>query len=123
MVPDFYPRVRFGRFGNGVADEVIFIIRNLHDVEIHCHGGRQVIAWILNAVRADGVDEVTWTELASQRNSLILKRPALHFLSLVLCRNGFSILLDQAHGAYARAVEEKRELVKFFGKTPAWDAI
>ena len=94
-----------------MADEVIVIIRNPHDVEIHCHGGRQVIAWLKSVLRVEGVEEVPWPELASEQFADPEAAALLPFARTVRTA---SILLDQAQGAYSRATkdEETRDVLR-----------
>ena len=90
---------RFGRFGSGSADEVILSARGPDAFEVHTHGGRQVVDWLLREVRSRGVEEV-----ADDPGFRHLPSPAGALVPLARTLRTADILLDQAHGAYDRAV-------------------
>jgi tRNA modification GTPase len=95
------PGIKFGRFGDVDSDEVVLAVRGPDNFEIHCHGGRRVVEWLLGLVKSAGAEEVEWTyvdmpELADPRAAVLLP-----FARTV---RAAAILLDQAHGAYQRAI-------------------
>ena len=90
---------RFGRFGNGSADEVILATHGPDAFEVHTHGGRQVVEWLLRELRARAIAEVAddpeFRHLPSTAGALV------PFARTVRTAG---ILLDQAAGAYDRAI-------------------
>lgn len=99
--PSPSPRFRFGRFGSSKGDEVLLVLRSHDHIEIHCHGGRQVVAWLLALLAADGVQETPWQEFVRPH---FADPVAAALLPFARTRRTAAILLDQANGAYARTV-------------------
>jgi tRNA modification GTPase len=91
----------FGRLGDRTADEVILTSHSPETLEIHCHGGRQVVSWLLELFRARGIAEEDSKELTGG-----LDREAWNLLRHARTPRTAAILLDQAQGAYAHAVEQ-----------------
>ena len=97
-------RFWYGRFGTDPGDDVILAYKPGEpvDVEIHCHGGRQVVRWMLALLQKAGCTIVeaaewphppkTWEEMAQ------MLLPQARTLRTA------NILLDQAAGAFSRAV-------------------
>jgi tRNA modification GTPase len=92
---------RFGRFGTGSADEVILSARGPDAFEVHAHGGRQVVDWLLRELRARGLLEVAAADDPGFRR---LPSTAGALVPLARTVRTAGILLDQALGAYDRAV-------------------
>jgi len=103
-LPDraLFPAMWFGRFGRDVADEVIVVARGPERVEIHCHGGRRVVQWLLDLLGAADVREQAWSEEWDGRYANQVAAALLPFARTVRTAG---ILLDQATGAYDRAVD------------------
>lgn len=82
----------FGTFGHGAADEVVVRVHRPTQIEIHAHGGHQVVAWLkallheVGCVEGMPAADDPWELLAQARTV----RTA-------------SILLDQAQGAFEQA--------------------
>ena len=90
-------RVWFGHLGEGIGDEVVMAVKEIDPepvLEIHCHGGRRVVAWIVEQLQSAGCVsrqmeiETPWDVLARARTV----RTA-------------SILLEQCQGAFSRAIQ------------------
>ena len=97
-------RFLFGRFGRDDADEVILLAHSAVDVEVHCHGGRHVVRWVVRQLVESGAVEAA-PELAGPW-AWLSRAPTLRTAS---------ILLDQCRGAFARACETEgglRELAR-----------
>ncbi len=93
---------RFGRFGADHADEALLVIRDSEYFEIHCHGGRRIVESLLALLKMAGADEFAWQEW----NDPPFANPlAASLLPFARTARTASILLDQAHGAYNRAVQ------------------
>ena len=89
-------RVWFGHLGDGIGDEVVLTVKEIDPelvLEIHCHGGRRVVAWIVEQLQSAGCVsrqteiDTPWDVLAKARTV----RTA-------------SILLDQCQGAFELAI-------------------
>lgn len=109
--PLFQPRSRrvsdilVGRFGDNQTDDVV-IVRAPKEVEIHCHGGVAVVAWIVGLLTQRGAVEVSWEEWLREGSTSPLQAEAQIALAHTLTARAAGILLDQFHGAFARAVAE-----------------
>jgi tRNA modification GTPase len=101
-VDPLHPALWFGRFGGEVSDEVILASRVPELFELHCHGGRRVVHWLLTLLRSNGVEEVAWSDEEDPKYGNPLAAAILPFARTVRTAG---ILLDQANGAYDRAVE------------------
>jgi tRNA modification GTPase len=98
-------RFWFGSLGAGVGDEVILAIANIEPeirIEIHCHGGRRVVQWVVEQFTAKGC-----VQTASEPDHC----DPWHLLTRASTLRTASILLDQAHGAFARAIHRILELL------------
>ena len=107
-LPDTPPlhRVWFGRLGEGVGDEVVLAVTRVEPeprVEAHCHGGRRVVRWVIEQFLALGCVETEWMSLDSVQPP---RRGggALWELTRATTLRTASILLDQYHGGFDRAV-------------------
>jgi tRNA modification GTPase len=87
-------RFWFGTLGEGVGDEVILAVTGEDRVEIHCHGGRRVVRWIIDHFLALGCNE-----REPPRNGSVLD-----LLSRAPTLRTAGILLDQLHGAFENAL-------------------
>jgi tRNA modification GTPase len=91
-------RFWFGTLGEG-GDEVILVARQTAPepvVEVHCHGGRRVVRWVVEQLGARGCAEGEPTPRGSVL-PLLQRAPTLRTAS---------ILLDQHHGAFDRAARD-----------------
>jgi tRNA modification GTPase len=95
------PSLRFGRFGDAVSDEVMLVTREKDCFEIHCHGGRRVVEWLLGLMKTAGAEETAWPEVVTPEFADPRAGALLPFARTVRTA---AILLDQAHGAYERAI-------------------
>src|SRR5262249_14786524 len=103
-------RFWLGRFGDWpagpTADEVVLAVPRLHPtprVEVHCHGGVEVVRWLLEVLAARGIQVCTWQELERRTTDDPLRALAAVALAEALTVRTASILLDQYHGAFHRA--------------------
>lgn len=91
-------RFWFGTFGDGAGDEVILAATAATPqatcVEVHCHGGRRVVRWVVEQFLALRAIEGEPTPPGSVLE-LLQRAPTLRTAS---------ILLDQLHGAFDSAV-------------------
>lgn len=93
--------VRFGRFGDRHADEILLAIHNSEDFEIHCHGGRRMVESLVGLLRSAGITDVGWQQIPATGFANAAAAALLPFARTVRTA---TILLDQAQGAYDRAV-------------------
>lgn len=104
-------RVWFGTLGEGAGDEVILAACG-DAIEVHCHGGRRVVRWVVEQFLALGCVEGEPNRSDSVLD-LLQRAPTLRTAS---------VLLDQFHGAFDAAVRRSldspnldglRELARF----------
>jgi tRNA modification GTPase len=108
-------KVWLGRMGasrqSAAADEVVLAVKRPGPgawLEIHCHGGREVVRLLLEACAADGIQTCSWQELERLTGGDPARTAALEALVEARTPRTAAILLDQYHGALARAVDEVR---------------
>ena len=91
----------FGHIGEGAGDEVIVAVPSLlpePTIEIHCHGGRQVVQWFIDLLKNEGGVEAAPATVAAANDAWALLPHAKTLRTA-------SILFDQAQGAFDRAVD------------------
>ena len=103
-------RFWYGTLGEGVGDEVVVAVTAVEPqtrVEVHCHGGRQIVRWLVGQLRDAGCVEATWQEVEAPAGTggWPSDPRALEPLTLAQTLRTASLLLDQSHGAFARAVD------------------
>lgn len=100
---------RLGRLGIDMADEVVLAVKRAGAVpwiEIHAHGGVEVVRMLIEALASQGAQPCTWQELeANTAENAGAAHSAIH-LSQALTMRTAAILLDQVHGALANAVKQ-----------------
>jgi tRNA modification GTPase len=98
---------RIGDKQRGEVDDVVVAVKQVRpepSVELHCHGGREVIRFLEELLIARGVQVCTWQELESQAGDM-LRTLALDTLTKALTARTASIALDQLDGAFASALQ------------------
>lgn len=85
-----------GRFWFGTlgADELVLACVAADGVEVHCHGGRRVVRWVIDQFLALGAEERT-PRPSDEAFELLQRAPTLRTAN---------ILLDQLNGAFAAEV-------------------
>jgi tRNA modification GTPase len=89
-------RFWFGTLGEGVGDEVVLAVREVEPeprIEVHCHGGRRVVRWVVELLEKQAACGLAIPVAKPQ--AALMRAPTLRTAS---------ILLDQYHGAFDRAV-------------------
>jgi tRNA modification GTPase len=102
---------RLGRFGDEAADEVVLSVRRAGSVpwvEVHCHGGREVVRSLLEALARRGVQIGTWKELERADGRLPSALAAWEALGSAPTVRTAGILLDQFHGAFDQSLDTIR---------------
>jgi len=93
-----------GRLGQELTDEVVLSVRSPVDLELHCHGGREVVRLLLGLFRERGLKECSWSELRRSHGMSSLQVEAGIALARATTVRTASILLDQMNGAFHAAV-------------------
>jgi tRNA modification GTPase len=97
-----------GRFGRELADEVVLAVHQVEPtarLEIHCHGGREVVRLLVELLTARGLVEVSWPEFLRQTTPGVLQAEAALALAQAPTVRTANILLDQYHGALPAALD------------------
>ncbi len=109
------PQFCLGKLTGEAPDDVVVLVRRLEpvpEIEIHCHGGRQVVDVILQTLRDRGAQVVTWQALERETSTDLLRSEAAIALALAPTARTAAILLDQFHGAMTRSVAEIKTLLE-----------
>jgi tRNA modification GTPase len=99
----------FGWLGEGAAEQVVITVRGLHpqpSIEVHCHGGREVVRLLYETFQARGLLPCSWQRFQSHLEPDTLRSAAAVALASAPTVRTAAILLDQYHGALKRAVQE-----------------
>lgn len=102
-------RFTLGRFGEDAADEVVLSVIRTEPVpwlELHCHGGAEVVRLCLDLLRQRGAEVCSWQELERLTDDNPLRSAARAALAEAPTLRTAAILLDQFHGAFERAVRD-----------------
>ena len=104
-LPEQPPRHRFwfGTLAGG--DEVVLAMRDADRIEVHCHGGRRVVQWVVEEFQKLGGEPDSRTTGS-----------ATTMLARATTTRTASILLDQFHGAFDTAI---REVVRELERGPS----
>ncbi len=100
-------RMRFGRIGSGLGDEVVAVVisREPPEIEIHCHGGPAAVSLVIGALVGQGAERRqpgAWVRHTAQST---IEAEALVDLARSPTQRTAEILLEQAEGALADAVQ------------------
>lgn len=93
--------------GGPAVDEVVLALRQLTPVprvEVHCHGGREVVRWLLELLATHGVQIRSWQEFGRLTIPDPLRSAAEAALADAPTLRTASILLDQVNGALGQPV-------------------
>src|SRR5262249_55947147 len=98
----------FGHVGDGgVSDEGVLTVKQTEPVwlELHCHGGRQVVDWLLQLLRERELSILTSAQFLDQVDpTAALSRE----LARALTARAAAIILDQINGAFEAALADFR---------------
>jgi tRNA modification GTPase len=93
----------------GLADDVIVAVQQVKPipwVEVHCHGGPQVVQLLMDILEARGLQPCSWPDLERLTSPDPLAAEAAVALAGAPTIRTAAILLEQYHGALARALRE-----------------
>jgi tRNA modification GTPase len=115
--PGSIPEGRFflGRCGDELQDEAILAVRRAVPVpwiEIHCHGGREVLAMLLEAFERRGPRVLSWQEWQRRTAGSAIQAEAAIALAHALTTRTASILLDQYQGAFESTLASVRTAIE-----------
>ncbi len=110
-------RIWLGRLGGNVADDVVLVVKSADPtpwLELHGHGGREVVRYLLDTLEDRGAKICSWQQfMATGRQagsgsglSLSLQIAAAVALAHAKTTRTAAILLDQYQGAFERAIQE-----------------
>jgi tRNA modification GTPase len=103
-----------GKAGQELKDDAILTLRRFEPVpwiELHCHGGPQVQAMLLELFERQGVRVLSWRDWQRRTSASDLQAEAAIALAQALTARTASILLDQYHGAFESALDAIRRAV------------
>jgi tRNA modification GTPase len=78
---------------------------NASRIEIHCHGGREIVRLLLETLESRGAKVCTWQELERLIGDDPIRTEAVIALAEAKTTRTAGILLDQLHGALRRAID------------------
>ena len=106
-------RIWLGRMGEtnspASTDQVVVTAMQLDPVpwvEVHCHGGVEVVRWLMEILEKQGSQSCSWSDLERATSSNHLKTTAVLEMAKATTIRTAAILLDQYHGAFERALDE-----------------
>jgi tRNA modification GTPase len=102
-------RFWLGQIGGEVADEVVVAVKQIEPVtwlEVHGHGGREVVRFLIDLFREQGLHVCSWDEFLRKTSGDALSTRAAITLAQATTTRTAGILLDQQQGALGRAFDE-----------------
>ncbi len=99
---------RFGRIGAGSGDEVVAVVvdGDAAEVEVHCHGGPEALALVVEALTASGAERRQPSAWIRHEARSTVAAEALVDLARAPTLRTAEILLEQAHGTLEREVAD-----------------
>ncbi len=126
---------KLGEEGRGGSDEVVLAVKRGGPspwLELHCHGGREVVRLLQEVLAAGGAEVCPWEELERRTADGPVRAEALAALTRAATPRTAAILLDQYHGAFDRAIETVRGALRagdlagagrLLGELAAWASL
>ncbi len=99
-------RIVLGRWGGPAGEEVVACRIDTQRVEIHCHGGPTAAQRLLDDLAAAGATIQSWQQHLAHEQPDPWRRQALEQLAAAATERVAVILLDQAHGALERELQD-----------------
>jgi tRNA modification GTPase len=94
-------RFRLGRLAGA---EVVLAVRE-DAIELHCHGGAEIVAMLLEVFAERGIQVCSWQEMDRRTSNGPSRSLAQAALVQAPTVRTAAILLDQYHGAFSKALE------------------
>lgn len=100
-------RMRLGRVGSGLGDEVVAVVVDVPhpEVEFHCHGGPAPVAMVLEALTVAGAERRQPSAWIRQTSASVISAEAEVDLARAPTLRSAEVLLDQRHGALGSEIE------------------
>jgi tRNA modification GTPase len=98
----------FGRLGGEVADEVVVAVKRAEPLpwlEVHGHGGREVVRFLLDLLSEQGLQICNWDDFLWKTSDDALSAAAAIALTRAATVRTAGILLDQQQGALGRVLD------------------
>jgi tRNA modification GTPase len=96
-----------GRLGDEMHDEVVLAVKRVEPacwLELHAHGGREVIRYLHDLLTSRGLRPCSWQEFLVHTSPDPLEAAATAALAEAPTARTAAILLDQYYGAFGRAL-------------------
>ena len=96
-----------GRLGDELRDEAVLTLRQAEPVpwvELHCHGGRQMLAVLMEAFEKRGLVRCSWQQWLHRTEGSALRAEIAIALAQARTPRTAAILLDQYAGAFEQAL-------------------
>ena len=100
-----------GAPGQNVADEVVVVCKRMAPspwLEVHCHGGPEVVRWLVELITSEGATACSWQDLECRTTENALQALATIALASAPTVRTASILLGQQQGSLGRLVAQVR---------------
>jgi tRNA modification GTPase len=94
----------FGRLGDELRDEIVLVAKQVDDIELQCHGGPEVVRLLQETYARHGIEACDWKDLEQLVPESPWQQQILEWLVQAPTVRTAAILLDQYHGAFARAM-------------------
>ena len=101
-------RFWLGRIGGEVADEVVVAVKQIEPLpwlEVHGHGGREVVRFLIELFREQGLHLCSWEDFLRKTSADALSAEAAIALAHAATPRTAGILLDQQQGALGQALK------------------
>jgi len=106
-------RIWLGRMGEKdsatAADEVVVTAVQIDPVpwvEVHCHGGVEVVRWLMEILEKQGCQPCSWSDFERATSRIPWKTAASLEMANTATVRIAAILLDQYHGAFEKALSD-----------------
>jgi tRNA modification GTPase len=100
-----------GRLGAEVGDDAVLAVKRVEPdvwLEVHCHGGPEVVRFVEEAYARHGVAICSWQQLEIRTSGPAWQVAVQELLVHAATARTAAILLDQFDGAFQRAMDEIR---------------
>jgi tRNA modification GTPase len=97
---------RLGEINQAGSVEVVLVVRSPNHVELHCHGGHEIVRLIQEVFAKRGIQVCSWQDQENKNGQTSLRNLAMASLAQATTVRTAAILLDQYHGAFSTALEK-----------------